>query len=159
MSEHVNKRTAMSIRASGRLSDLLIGLILGIAGFITFVPVILLIEFAFKSRQQMADARWLPTLPLHLENFGRAWEVMAPGLLNSVIYVIGSVSIGLTCCTLTAYVFARYKFPGRKFLYRDKCLFHIRRAFLEDKREVDVSGLFKRQTEDLIIRFGSGLGK
>jgi ABC-type glycerol-3-phosphate transport system permease component len=118
MSEHVNKRTTMSIRASGRLNDLLSGLILGIAGFITFIPVTLLIEFAFKSRQQMADARWLPTLPLHFENFGRAWEVMAPGLLNSVIYVIGSVGIGLTCCTLTAYVFARYKFPGKKFLYR-----------------------------------------
>ena len=118
MSERVNKRATMSIRASGRLNDLLIGLILGIAGFITFIPVILLIEFAFKSRQQMADARWLPTLPLHFENFGRAWEVMAPGLLNSVIYVVGSVGIGLTCCTLTAFVFARYKFPGKKFLYR-----------------------------------------
>jgi len=41
--------------------DLVIGLVLGVLGFVTFVPVIMLLQLSLKNEQQMADAMWLPS--------------------------------------------------------------------------------------------------
>ncbi len=57
--------------------------------------------------------------PLTLENFGKAWEAapFARYFLNTFILVT-SILIGqFILCTLAAYAFARYQFPGRNILF------------------------------------------
>ena len=57
--------------------------------------------------------------PLTLENFAKAWEAapFARYFLNTVILVT-SILIGqFILCTLAAYAFARYTFPGRDILF------------------------------------------
>lgn len=98
-------------------SDLGITIVLGILGLITFFPVIMLLELSFKSMQQMADAMWLPAWPLYFQNYAKAYNVVQPYLLNSVVFVIGTVSISIVFSTLTAYAMARYPFPGRQFFF------------------------------------------
>jgi ABC-type glycerol-3-phosphate transport system permease component len=108
-------RPARTVRRWGR--DVLIISILSILGFLTFVPVLMLIELSFKTQQQMADSMWLPTFPLHVANYYNAWVVMIPYVLNSVLYVLGTVTVSVLCSTLSAYALARYRFPGREFFY------------------------------------------
>jgi ABC-type glycerol-3-phosphate transport system permease component len=109
-------------RASRRLPkrrwrDLPIILILSVLGFLTFVPVLMLIELSFKTQQQMADSMWLPTLPMHVVNYYNAWVVMSPYVINSVIFVVGTVTVSILFSSLSAYSLARYPFPGREFFY------------------------------------------
>ncbi|MEL7013344.1 MAG: carbohydrate ABC transporter permease [Pseudomonadota bacterium] len=57
--------------------------------------------------------------PLTLENFAKAWDAapFARYFLNTVILVT-SILIGqFILCTLAAYAFARYTFPGRDVLF------------------------------------------
>lgn len=94
-----------------------ITVILAILGFITFVPVLMLLQLSFKDMQQMADSMWLPVLPLHLLNYAKSFNLMVPYMMNSVLFVLGTVTVSITFSTLTAYAMARYDFPGREFFY------------------------------------------
>lgn len=98
-------------------SDWPIALTLGVLGFLTFVPLLMLLELSFKSQQQMADAMWLPAWPLYFKNYLKAWLVIQPYMLNSVNFALGTVVVSIVCSALSAYVLARYDFPGREFFY------------------------------------------
>lgn len=97
--------------------DWIIATILSILGLLTFVPVIMLLELSFKSQQQMADSMWLPTWPLRLANYAKASRVMGPYMINSAVFVVGTVSVSIICSIFTAYALARYPFPGRELFY------------------------------------------
>lgn len=91
--------------------------ILGVLGFLTLMPFVMLLELSLKSQQQMVDQRWLPTWPIHPENYVNAFRVMQPYMINSVVFVVGAVVISIVFSVLSAYALARYDFPGREFFY------------------------------------------
>ena len=97
--------------------DWAISALLLVLGFVTFMPVIMLLELSFKDEQQMADTMWLPTWPFHTRNYVKASRVMGSYMVNSAVFVVGAVSISIVCSVLSAYVLARYAFPGREFFY------------------------------------------
>ena len=108
-------------RTSGRRSPFRhqwgIVIVLTILGLLTFVPVLMLLQLSFKDMQQMADSMWLPALPLYANNYPKAFFLMVPYMMNSVLFVLGTVSVSITFSVLTAYSLARYDFPGREFFY------------------------------------------
>lgn len=55
----------------------------------------------------------------HWENFGKVWDLIDfPRLLFNTLAIAVISTIGtLLSCTLVAYGFARFKFPGRTFLF------------------------------------------
>src|SRR4026209_2794243 len=55
----------------------------------------------------------------HWENFGKVWDLIDYPrlLLNTVIIALISTIGTLISCTLVAYGFARFRFPGRSFLF------------------------------------------
>lgn len=57
--------------------------------------------------------------PLTLENFGKAWKAapFARYFLNTFILVTAILIGQFILCTLAAYAFARYQFPGRSLLF------------------------------------------
>ncbi|WP_439572510.1 carbohydrate ABC transporter permease [Phreatobacter sp.] len=57
--------------------------------------------------------------PLTLQNFARAWEAapFARYFLNTFILVTGILACQLVLCTLAAFAFARYEFPGRTLVF------------------------------------------
>ena len=105
-------------KAKLRISENL-GLIvvLSLCGFLTFLPVIMLLMLSLKTEQQLAEQMWLPTWPLQWRNFIGAWYALKPFLLNSVIFVLGTVIVSITFSVLSSYALARYDYPGREFLY------------------------------------------
>lgn len=65
------------------------------------------------------EARFQLTAPLTTENFVKAWQAapFARYFLNSFILVTSILLAQFVLCTLAAYAFARFRFPGRDFLF------------------------------------------
>jgi sn-glycerol 3-phosphate transport system permease protein len=59
--------------------------------------------------------RFALTAPFSLENFRRAWAVapFARYIVNTVMLVTLVLGLQIVLCTLAAYAFARYEFPGK----------------------------------------------
>jgi len=104
-------------RSKGTRSDIGIGILLAVLGFLTFVPVLMLLQLSLKSEQQMAEHMWLPTWPMSFHNYGKAWTIMLPYMKNSLFFVLGTVTVSLLFSTLSGYAFGRYDFPGKPGLF------------------------------------------
>jgi sn-glycerol 3-phosphate transport system permease protein len=63
--------------------------------------------------------RFDPLAPLTLENFRRAWAVapFARYIVNTMLLVTMVLAAQLVLCTLAAYAFARYSFPGQRIAF------------------------------------------
>nr|WP_245724992.1 carbohydrate ABC transporter permease [Micromonospora citrea] len=74
---------------------------------------------SFKSDGEILSDPWGLPGALRFENWGRAWTEAHIGqyFLNSAIVVTGSLTLTMLMGATAAYVFARYEFRGRQFLY------------------------------------------
>jgi sn-glycerol 3-phosphate transport system permease protein len=65
------------------------------------------------------SARFVLSAPLTLENFRNAWEAapFARYYVNTILLVTLTLAAQLVLCTLAAYAFARYEFPGRDLAF------------------------------------------
>ena len=65
------------------------------------------------------STRFVLDAPLTLANFGRAWQAapFARYFINTVILCAMILAMQLVLCTLAAYAFARFAFPGRGLLF------------------------------------------
>ncbi|NLJ26191.1 MAG: carbohydrate ABC transporter permease [Firmicutes bacterium] len=82
-----------------------------------FVPVLEMVNISFKSDTQFDHNPWGVEAPFQTENYVAVWPMISGYLLNTVIYAV-SIALGtvfLAC--ISAFVFARFDFPGRDFLY------------------------------------------
>ncbi|MCX6741508.1 MAG: carbohydrate ABC transporter permease, partial [Candidatus Parcubacteria bacterium] len=85
--------------------------------FLMFVPILMMIIISFKTLAQFSMDPYMPTFPLHPENYTAAFKVVSVYIWNSLI-VSGVSVIGMVIlATLSAWAFARYPFPGREVLF------------------------------------------
>jgi len=65
------------------------------------------------------SARFVLNAPLTLDNFRNAWEAapFARYYVNTILLVTLTLAAQLVLCTLAAYAFARYEFPGRDLAF------------------------------------------
>jgi len=84
---------------------------------LVFLPFLVMVNLSFKDSGQFYNQRWSVTLPVHGENYRTAFRQVAPGIINSVI-VAGTVTVAaLFLASMSAFVFARYKFKGSGILF------------------------------------------
>jgi sn-glycerol 3-phosphate transport system permease protein len=88
-----------------------------VLGILWVLPLVYAIWTAFHPAE--FSTRFVPTAPLTLDNFARAWEAapFARYFLNTVILVTMVLAAQLVLVTLAAYAFARFEFPGRNVLF------------------------------------------
>ena len=80
--------------------------------------VAILFIMAGKDPSQMLTSPLLPTLPYNWENFSRAWNLGIKNYMgNSIFLSLTIVAWDITLSVVTAYVFARYQFPGKAVLF------------------------------------------
>lgn len=93
-------------------------LLLCLAAAAVITPLIWVLLTSLKSNQDFYTNVWGLPREWMWENYGRAWEKgnMGSGLWNSLIVTFGSLLLGLSCSSTTAYVLSRYRFPGRAVL-------------------------------------------
>jgi ABC-type glycerol-3-phosphate transport system permease component len=100
-----------------RLTDLAAAAILSCLAFVGLFPYLYMLQTAVKSDSQFNSNEATPTWPLHLGNFATAWREVAPYLLSSII-VAACVTFGcILLGSVTGFVLARYRFPGRNFFF------------------------------------------
>jgi ABC-type glycerol-3-phosphate transport system permease component len=90
---------------------------LTILAIVTYIPFVFTIINSFKINAQFFQEFWLPALPLHPENYERAWPSMGRAIFNSFSYSIPTVALTLVISGLAGYAFARYRFPGKEILF------------------------------------------
>lgn len=109
-----------------RISLALRYLILGSVGLLMLYPLFWLLGASFKSNQEIFTTIWfLPrdlTQLLDFSAYYNGWMTrteftFATYFLNSFLIVIPRVIVTLISCTLVAYSFARFEYPGKKFLF------------------------------------------
>lgn len=86
-------------------------------GLVWFLPLAYAIWTAFHPAAY--EANFDLFAPLTLENFAKAWSAapFARYFLNTFILVTVTLIGQFVLCTLAAYAFARYRFPGRGVLF------------------------------------------
>lgn len=98
-------------------NDVPFTVILILLAIVTYVPFASVIVNSFKDNQQFFTQFWLPTLPLHLENYATAWPPIWRSIQNTLIYAVPTLILVLTISGLSGYAFARYRFRGREVLF------------------------------------------
>lgn len=86
-------------------------------GALWILPLAYAIWTAFHAGEY--STHFVATAPLTLDNFERAW-VAAPFaryFLNTILLCAMILAAQLVLCTLAAYAFARFVFPGRNLLF------------------------------------------
>lgn len=83
----------------------------------TIFPIVWMMITSVKNRKEVFGT-FLPK-SLDFSNFARVWRVMnfPQHFMNSVIVTGATVFIVVAVATLAGYAFARFKFPGRDFLF------------------------------------------
>jgi multiple sugar transport system permease protein/raffinose/stachyose/melibiose transport system permease protein len=91
--------------------------VLGILVFLSLYPFIFMFITSFKTYDQYLHDYVGLSWPIHYENYAIAWNIISRPLLNSMFVSVTSAVGTVVFASLSAYVFARYKFPGREFLF------------------------------------------
>lgn len=103
--------------AKKRISRCVTILILTLIVALTYFPYYFMLLSSLKNNAEIAAHPFTLTFPLRFENyvssFGKIMKYLKNSILVSGATVAGTVLTG----TLSAYVFARFRFPGKNFLY------------------------------------------
>src|SRR5450432_3651367 len=100
-----------------RRRDLLISSILMILVIVTLFPYAFMLVTSLKDNDQFHTSYWIPSPPFHLENYVAAWSQISVYVMNSLIIACVSMIGVLILSSIAAFVFARYHFLGRNFLF------------------------------------------
>lgn len=83
----------------------------------TYFPIYFMLISSLKNNDQISSNYFWVSFPMHFENYSAAFFKVIRYLGNSVI-VSGAAVIGVMIFgCMSAYVFARYQFPGKNAIY------------------------------------------
>ena len=80
-------------------------------------PLYVMLAISFKDNTQFVQNPFGVTFPLHWENWAYGWDLVQSYIANSILVSVVSVLLTLTTALLAAFVFARYTFFGKSFLW------------------------------------------
>ncbi|MER7335356.1 MULTISPECIES: carbohydrate ABC transporter permease [unclassified Micromonospora] len=88
-------------------------------GALTVLPLLWMFLSSFKSNAEILADPWGLPGELRFDNWARAWSGAHIGqyFVNSLVVVAGSVTLTMLMGAAAAYVFARYEFRGKQFVY------------------------------------------
>jgi ABC-type glycerol-3-phosphate transport system permease component len=92
------------------------GLVLFVLLF-AFLPLYVMLVISVKDNTQFIHSPLMPTVPFHWENWAKGWTLCGRYIANSIFVATLSVIATLVTALLSAYVFARYRFPGKTLLW------------------------------------------
>ena len=92
-------------------------LALFVLAFLTLYPIAMMIVVSGKDTSEWNQSQFGLTLPFHWDNYTSVWDLIRPYILNSVIVSATSCAGVLLLSCIGGFVFARYNFPGKTFLW------------------------------------------
>lgn len=91
--------------------------ILTLLAFIGLFPYIFMVITSLKTNQQVVDSYWSLPFPAHFENYVAAWGQTKDYFFVTALVVFTSVIAVLFLGLLTGFIFSRYAFVGKNFLF------------------------------------------
>ncbi len=91
--------------------------VIGVLLLLSVIPIYLMLVVSFKNPLQYLHERWVISLPLRIRNYDAAWDMIGTYIWNTFfVAIVGFLGMaGLSI--VSAYVFARMRFPFREQLY------------------------------------------
>ncbi|THA23929.1 carbohydrate ABC transporter permease [Streptomyces sp. RKND-216] len=88
-------------------------------GFMVAMPLLWAVMTSFKTDREIFTSPWALPTELHFENWSRAWnQANMSDYFGNTVVVVGCSLVGtMLLGSMTAYVLARFEFPGQRFLY------------------------------------------
>jgi multiple sugar transport system permease protein/raffinose/stachyose/melibiose transport system permease protein len=100
-----------------RSRDFLLHLVLLVLVALTLYPFFFMVQTSLKDNPQFYHRFWDLPGPLHWQNYAQAWGAINIYVFNTVIVTVASVIGTVGLASLSAYAFARHRFPGREQLF------------------------------------------
>ncbi|WP_404944753.1 carbohydrate ABC transporter permease [Sagittula sp. P11] len=112
----------MRLRRKARINSAIRYGLLILVGLVMIYPLIWLIGASFKTNSEMFSSAWFWPKEPTLDGYVKGWQTSTPYtfatfFINSMQIVIPKVIGTAVSCTLVAYGFARFEFPGKKVLF------------------------------------------
>lgn len=112
----------LKLRRQARISATLRYSLLIVVGLIMIYPLIWLVGASFKTNAEMFTSAWFWPKEATIQGYIDGWKTSTPYtfghfFINSLQIVIPKVIGTAISCTLVAYGFARFEFPGKKILF------------------------------------------
>jgi len=92
-------------------------IVLVLLAALTFYPLLFLVITSLKSTPQFFRYFWWFKTPFHFENYVSAYNEIKGLIFNSVLVSGVSAAGVVVVASMAAYVFSRYDFPARQFLF------------------------------------------
>jgi len=84
---------------------------------LSFGPLLLLFIDSGKTTEQFESHPWSLTTPYHWSNYWRMLVGMRRYMVNSSFVSLVAIPLALLIASYTSYIFARFKFYGKEFLF------------------------------------------
>ena len=104
-------------RSRKATSQYVAGGILSLMAFVGLFPFLFMFAASFKTNDQFNKSYWLPSWPVHLENYSAAWEQVRPYFITTGVVAAVSVVGTLLLAATAGFVFARFQFFGSNLLF------------------------------------------
>ena len=92
-------------------------LLMGFGLLVSALPLLFMLNISFKSPGQFMVNPLGVTTPFQWDNYVIAFRVLRRPLLNTIGIAVAVIVGGMLLASVAAYVFARFRFPGRELLY------------------------------------------
>ena len=108
---------------SGSTSDAVVGVmshgVLIIWSLLVIVPLLWVVMSSFKTSSEIFASPFALPASLSFDNYANAWTTAGIGsfFFNSVIVVFGALALTMLFGSMSAYVLARFSFPGNRIIY------------------------------------------
>ncbi|MXZ20617.1 MAG: carbohydrate ABC transporter permease [Caldilineaceae bacterium SB0665_bin_25] len=97
--------------------QLLLYAVLLILLIVTFIPIVYLVALSLKDNGQIYGRFWSMPDPYRWENFALGSLAIWRAVLNSILTSGTSTAATVLLASLSGYVFARHRFPGKELIY------------------------------------------
>ena len=106
-----------NVKTKSRVGQIVLNATIIFLLFIMIFPLAMALWNSFKFDYLFESTKWYPTLPLVVSNVGDAFVILWKYILNTVeVGVLGGIGL-IFIASISAYTFAKMKFPGRKIMY------------------------------------------
>ena len=105
-------------KAKRVLAKVLTYVLLTLCAALILIPFLFAFVTSFTEPMGIFDFKWIPS-PITTENYEKLFTDynILGGLLNTLIYILPPITIGVLTSAMAAYGFARVRFPGRNLLF------------------------------------------